>query len=770
MHVDVIDSPEALAALKSNWDAVYDADPEAQFFLSWTWIANWLQEINFQWLVLAAKASPDASAYGAFFPLVLRTERGKECGFYNEIRTGGGWFAPYDGLICIPDIEDQAIPAFSNHILGLNWASLKLENIFATSKRLSLLLKPFAQPGLVTAKLERPDDGDGIDRDIYLYVKLPGQWDAFLERNLSSNSRKKAKRIMRMLEGSAELRITHADANSFERDLDTLLGFWQAQWGAKTASQYGERVAVGTLSHYRNMLTSCFGAGSLYLPVLWQGETPIGAMGTLIDAKKRSLISLIGGRDLTATSLQPGFILDLHSIRWAIQNGFSTYDLLMGNFPYKYSLGPEERRIEPLCVRTKSGRNLRDKLEPRSLPAVLERVKALSERGERAGAMAGLWQVLDVDPRHAGALKLLELLEAGRPLTPRAEMNKGLELHRRGKFAEAEQIYRSILASDPEHFDATHLLGVIFLQRNQFELAERQIGLALAIAPDMAAAHNNRGNALRGLKRFDEALASFDRAIALNPHYAEAFNNRGNVMRDLERFDEALKSYDKAIALRRDYAGALKNRANVVRELERRSSARAGHDGASAVEQLRSGAKPERVEAPASEERLGNALAERETDGALRVRDYGGADRAACLAIFDTNVPKYFAAHERRDFISFLDKLPGPYLVIEDAGTVVACGGFARYESEPHVVALCWGMVAQGRHKKGLGQALLIERLRRAVKTYSEQDIVVYTSQHTAGFFARYGFETCRVVRDHFAPGLDLHKMRIRTDEARRLF
>ena len=63
------------------------------------------------------------------------------------------------------------------------------------------------------------------------------------------------------------------------------------------------------------------------------------------------------------------------------------------------------------------------------------------------------------------------------------------------------------------------------------------------------------------LKRPAEALASYDRAIALKPDYAEAHNNRGNALRDLKRPEEALASYDRAIALKPDFAcGAQQSR------------------------------------------------------------------------------------------------------------------------------------------------------------------------------------------------------------------
>ena len=37
----------------------------------------------------------------------------------------------------------------------------------------------------------------------------------------------------------------------------------------------------------------------------------------------------------------------------------------------------------------------------------------------------------------------------------------GLQFHQRGQLAEAEQIYRKILAIDPRHADSLHLLGAL---------------------------------------------------------------------------------------------------------------------------------------------------------------------------------------------------------------------------------------------------------------------------------------------------------------------
>jgi hypothetical protein len=41
--------------LKGTWDAVYDADPEAQLFLSWMWMSKWLGDVIQPWIVVAAR-------------------------------------------------------------------------------------------------------------------------------------------------------------------------------------------------------------------------------------------------------------------------------------------------------------------------------------------------------------------------------------------------------------------------------------------------------------------------------------------------------------------------------------------------------------------------------------------------------------------------------------------------------------------------------------------------------------------------------------------
>lgn len=138
------------------------------------------------------------------------------------------------------------------------------------------------------------------------------------------------------------------------------------------------------------------------------------------------------------------------------------------------------------------------------------------------------------------------------------------------------------------------------------------------------------------------------------------------------------------------------------------------------------------------------------------VRDYDVGDRATCLALFDGNVPTFFTPGERDDFARFLDTQAARwnYQVLEQDGRVVACGGVA-VEADGSTAALCWGMVDRARHRQGLGHALTRARLKAVTAIPGVLRVRLDTSQHTQGFYARYGFRAVAVTPDGYAPGLD---------------
>jgi predicted O-linked N-acetylglucosamine transferase (SPINDLY family) len=135
-----------------------------------------------------------------------------------------------------------------------------------------------------------------------------------------------------------------------------------------------------------------------------------------------------------------------------------------------------------------------------------------------------------------------------RPDIPRL-LEKGIAAHRTGDFALAEQLYRQIMAADVAHFQARYMLGLVFLQRNQFELAQSTIAEALRLAPGEAGAYSNRALALFHLGRFAEAVTTSEQGLALNPGLVLAHVTRGRSLLALHQARQAIASFDQALRL-----------------------------------------------------------------------------------------------------------------------------------------------------------------------------------------------------------------------------
>jgi ribosomal protein S18 acetylase RimI-like enzyme len=143
----------------------------------------------------------------------------------------------------------------------------------------------------------------------------------------------------------------------------------------------------------------------------------------------------------------------------------------------------------------------------------------------------------------------------------------------------------------------------------------------------------------------------------------------------------------------------------------------------------------------------------------MRLRAYLPADQDDCLALFDSNVPKFFAPHERAEFAEFLETGHDPYfVVVDDQGYIVGCGGYF-INRERASAGLTWGMVANAQHRQGVGRFLLLARLQQICQEPDVQRILLNTSQHTYGFFEKVGFVVEAIVENGFAEGLHEYKM-----------
>jgi ribosomal protein S18 acetylase RimI-like enzyme len=142
-----------------------------------------------------------------------------------------------------------------------------------------------------------------------------------------------------------------------------------------------------------------------------------------------------------------------------------------------------------------------------------------------------------------------------------------------------------------------------------------------------------------------------------------------------------------------------------------------------------------------------------------QIRVYQPEDELSCIEIFDSNLPKYFTVPERDLFIAYLRRLNPNYFVAEIEGRVRGCGGFRV--DDYGIAYLAWGMVHSTCHQQGIGSSLLHFRLEEIRKVDYAWAVLIDTSQHSAPFFARFGFEVFRTIPNGYQAGLDKVFMRL---------
>ncbi|WP_348545012.1 tetratricopeptide repeat protein [Chthoniobacter sp.] len=141
-----------------------------------------------------------------------------------------------------------------------------------------------------------------------------------------------------------------------------------------------------------------------------------------------------------------------------------------------------------------------------------------------------------------------------------------LQHHQAGRLAEAETLYRQILAVQPHHADALHFLGVIAHQAGRHDLAVEWIRGAIALDPNNPVSHCNLGEAYRATGRLDEAIASFHRSLQFQPNDSKTHNNLGIALALQGRMDEASFAFRRALQLQPDQPGVHNNLGNALRE------------------------------------------------------------------------------------------------------------------------------------------------------------------------------------------------------------
>ncbi len=148
-------------------------------------------------------------------------------------------------------------------------------------------------------------------------------------------------------------------------------------------------------------------------------------------------------------------------------------------------------------------------------------------------------------------------------------------LQKNEQLVEAQELYRRVLETEPDHANALHYAGVLAHQQGRNEDAIALVERSLALDPDRADCYNNLGIILQSSGRLDAAVDAFERAIAIDPGHANAHSNLGVLLRAAGQPADAERAYRTAIRLDPGHIDAYTNLGILLNGLNRTEEAAA---------------------------------------------------------------------------------------------------------------------------------------------------------------------------------------------------
>ncbi|MES0860962.1 tetratricopeptide repeat protein [Ruegeria sp. SCPT10] len=118
----------------------------------------------------------------------------------------------------------------------------------------------------------------------------------------------------------------------------------------------------------------------------------------------------------------------------------------------------------------------------------------------------------------------------------------------------AEADYLAVLEITPDWTAPLHNLGLIYLNRDEYDKALSLFNHLLEVDPASDFGHSGRANTYYEMKRYSEALADTRFVLASDPNAVIDQHREGRILDRLEDFDAALEAYSRTVLLDTNYA------------------------------------------------------------------------------------------------------------------------------------------------------------------------------------------------------------------------
>jgi CelD/BcsL family acetyltransferase involved in cellulose biosynthesis len=328
--VDIVFSEDPRDFARRDWSSLVTADPAGTFFHTPQYLKLYWEEFGREPdHLLFAFAEEDGAQVGA----VAFERIGSTLRFL-----GGTDVTDYLGPVALPDVQPTVAKELFAALARLDgWTDADLHGLPVDREWLGLLAEAAEAQGNA---VEIADEENGVAP----FLALPGSYEEYLAL-LPAKLRHEIKRKARRLE--AEIGPWHiclATQERLEDDLDRFVELHRTSEGPK-----GVFMRPGMEIFFRRL-------GEEFLP---RGIFNL----TFIEVEEhRKLAGTIGFRfegtyylynsafDRAYQAASPGMVLVAEDIRIAIEGGCSVFDMLKGDYAYKYRFGAVPRIVKRLAV------------------------------------------------------------------------------------------------------------------------------------------------------------------------------------------------------------------------------------------------------------------------------------------------------------------------------------------------------------------------------------------------------------------------------------
>lgn len=144
-----------------------------------------------------------------------------------------------------------------------------------------------------------------------------------------------------------------------------------------------------------------------------------------------------------------------------------------------------------------------------------------------------------------------------------ALLQRGIEFQQSGELPSAEQCYRKILTTFPNHPEANHLLGTLAYQIGQHEAAIPYLEKAVGPNTTNPNFHNMAGLAYKAAGQFEKAEQAHKAATAIDPNFAAGYNSLAILYSEQEQFELAIGAASKALKSNKNMVEAYNTLGNI---------------------------------------------------------------------------------------------------------------------------------------------------------------------------------------------------------------